>query len=254
MSRAKGHCGGEMDSVWLVSKEQYGDRAGTESTVNSSMALSVSVCWLLALSCLAVSVRAECSRQCALCIYSLLEQRVEGSTGTCTLECGGSMDSRKLELCRDVLTEEERVNLDGLKLEGENAEHLLAKKYGGFMKRYGGFMMKKAAEVSGVTGTAESDRPDGISPSPSKKYGGFMKKDDAQDASEEQLDLLREILRSGIRPDEAGRDLHKRYGGFMRRVGTPQWPDYQKRYGLYKRWEDGGETAMPDKRYGGFMD
>uniref|UniRef100_A0AAR2KWQ3 Synenkephalin n=1 Tax=Pygocentrus nattereri TaxID=42514 RepID=A0AAR2KWQ3_PYGNA len=203
------------------------------------MALSVSVCWLLALSCLAVSVRAECSRQCALCIYSLLEQR------TCTLECGGSMDSRKLELCRDVLTEEERVNLDGLKLEGENAEHLLAKKYGGFMKRYGGFMMKKAAEVSGVTGTAESD---------SKKYGGFMKKDDAQDASEEQLDLLREILRSGIRPDEAGRDLHKRYGGFMRRVGTPQWPDYQKRYGLYKRWEDGGETAMPDKRYGGFMD
>ncbi|XP_072525171.1 proenkephalin a [Salminus brasiliensis] len=218
------------------------------------MALSVSVCWLLALSCLAVSARAECSRQCALCVYSLLEQRGESSTGACTLECGGTMDSRTLELCRDILTEEERLAIDALKLEGENAEHLLSKKYGGFMKRYGGFMMKKAAEVGGVTGEAESDRPDGISPSPSKKYGGFMKKDDAQGTSEEQLDLLREILRSEIRPEEPGRDLHKRYGGFMRRVGRPQWLDDQKNYRLSKRWEDGGETAVPDKRYGGFMD
>uniref|UniRef100_A0A8B9J8N7 Synenkephalin n=1 Tax=Astyanax mexicanus TaxID=7994 RepID=A0A8B9J8N7_ASTMX len=168
---------------------------------------------------------------------------------SCTLACGGSVDSRTLEPCRDVLTEEERVAVDGLKLDGENPEHLLSKKYGGFMKRYGGFMMKKAAEVSGVTGTAESDRTDG-------KYGGFMKKDGAQgaSASEEQMDLLREILRSGIRPEEPGRDLHKRYGGFMRRVGRPQWLDDHKGYGMYKRWDDGGETAVPDKRYGGFMD
>ncbi|KAG9278817.1 proenkephalin-A-like [Astyanax mexicanus] len=221
-----------------------------------SMALGVNVCWLLVLSSLAVSVRAECSRRCALCVYSLLDQPEESSTGSCTLACGGSVDSRTLEPCRDVLTEEERVAVDGLKLDGENPEHLLSKKYGGFMKRYGGFMMKKAAEVSGVTGTAESDRTDGISPSPSKKYGGFMKKDGAQgaSASEEQMDLLREILRSEIRPEEPGRDLHKRYGGFMRRVGRPQWLDDHKGYGMYKRWDDGGETAVPDKRYGGFMD
>lgn len=81
-----------------------------------------------------------------------------------------------------------------------------------------------------------------------------MKKDDGQGTSEEQLDLLKEILRSGIRPEEAGKDLQKRYGGFMRRVGRPQWQDEPRRYGVYKRWENGGETAVPDKRYGGFMD
>ncbi|XP_066507924.1 proenkephalin-A-like [Hoplias malabaricus] len=205
--------------------------------------LRVSVCWLLALSSLAVSVRSECSRQCAVCVYTILEQRVESSSGSCTLECGGIMDPRKLEMCRDVLTEEERDAIDGLKLDEENVEHLLAKKYGGFMKRYGGFMMKKASEVSGVSDTTDSDRPEILS-SPSKKYGGFMKKDDDQGTVEEQLDLLKEILRSEIRPEEVRKDLQKRYGGFMTRVG----------YGLYKRWKDGRETAVPEKRYGGFMD
>lgn len=187
------------------------------------------------------------------------------------------MDSRKQEICKNILSEEDRLELDNLKQEEENAYHLISKKYGAFMKRYGGFMIKKAAEI-GMGAPAESDGKEAIS----KKYGGFMKKDKAEGGAEDQqVELLREILRVGLTSEsdeqhdgdmvkryggfmrsvqglgEAGRDLHKRYGGFMRRVGRPDWLDNQKSSGFLKRtWEDGGETALPkmQKRYGGFMD
>ncbi|XP_076837662.1 proenkephalin a [Brachyhypopomus gauderio] len=242
------------------------------------MALTVNSCWILVLSaCLALTARAECGRECALCVYRLLGQQAETGTVTCVLECGGSVDSSTLNLCRDALSEDEHLAVDSPNLVAQEAGHLLAKKYGGFMKRYGGFMMKKGHELSDG---AEGDGLGAVS----KKYGGFMKKEDPGTASEEQqLDLLREVLRAGLGAEaepqqegeeaakryggfmrsvrggsggeEAARDLHKRYGGFMRRVGRPQWPDEQKGYVPYKRWE-GGETAQPDaqKRYGGFMD
>ncbi|XP_051736857.1 proenkephalin a [Ctenopharyngodon idella] len=246
------------------------------------MALTVNSWWTLALSaCLVLMVRAECGRDCALCVYRLFHQQTEIDTLTCTLECEGTVDSRKLEVCKSILTEEDRLAIDNLgKQEEESAGHLLAKKYGGFMKRYGGFMIKKAAEI-GMGAPADSDGTEAIS----KKYGGFMKKDKAEDGTEDQqVELLREILRVGLTSEsdeqhdgdmvkryggfmrsvqgnsglgEAGRDLHKRYGGFMRRVGRPEWLDTQKSNGFLKRtWEDGGETALPDmqKRYGGFMD
>lgn len=241
------------------------------------MALTVNW-WTLALSaCLVLTVRAECGRDCALCVYRLFRQQREIDTLTCSLQCEGTVDFRKLEICKNILSEEDRLAMDNLKQEEENADHLLTQKYGAFMKRYGGFMIKKAAEI-GMGAPAESDGTEAIS----KKYGGFMKKDKAEGGAEDQqVELLREILRVGLTSEldeqhdgdmvkryggfmrsvqglrEAGRDLHKRYGGFMRRVGRPDWLDNQKSSGFLKRtWEDGGETALPNmqKRYGGFMD
>ncbi|XP_073705867.1 proenkephalin a [Garra rufa] len=244
------------------------------------MALTVNW-WTLALSaCLVLMARGECGRDCALCVYRLMRQQTEIDTLTCSLQCEGAVDFRKLDICKNILSEEDRLAMDNLKQEEESADHLLTKKYGGFMKRYGGFMVKKAAEI-GMGASAESDDTEAIS----KKYGGFMKKDKAEDgAKDQQTELLREILRVGLtsEPDEqhdgdmlkryggfmrsvqgnsflgeAGKDLHKRYGGFMRRVGRPDWLDNQKSSGFLKRtWEDGGESALPNmqKRYGGFMD
>lgn len=234
--------------------------------------------WTLALSaCFVLTVQAECGRDCALCVFRMFRQQTESDTLTCTLECDGRVDSRKLEICEDILTEEERLAIDNLRQE-DSSDHLLTKKYGGFMKRYGGFMVKKAAEIDTP---AETDSTETIS----KKYGGFMKKDRVEGRAEDQrVELLREILKIGLSSEsenqqegdvvkryggfmrsvqgnggleEAGRDLHKRYGGFMRRVGRPDWLDSQKTNGFLKRtWEDGGETALPgmQKRYGGFMD
>ncbi|KAA0719006.1 Proenkephalin-A Proenkephalin [Triplophysa tibetana] len=233
--------------------------------------------WSLALSaCLVLTVHAECGRECALCVYGMFGLQKESDTQTCTLECEGTVDSRKLEICKDILTEKERLALENLRQEN-SVDHHLVKKYGGFMKRYGGFMIKKAAEIDTP---AESDGTETIS----KKYGGFMKKNREEGEAEDRVELLREILKIGLTSEsenqqegdvvkryggfmrsiqgnggleEAGRDLHKRYGGFMRRVGRPDWLDSQKTNGFLKRtWEDGGETALPgmQKRYGGFMD
>ncbi|KAM9439930.1 proenkephalin a [Clarias gariepinus] len=196
------------------------------------MALMVNVCWLLVLSaCLVLTVRAECTKECALCLYSsLTAQQMDSSTGPCTLECGSSVDLRKLGLCRNALSKDEPATADQ-QPESDSAEHLLSKKYGGFMKRYGGFMMKKASED--------------------------LMKDETDGVSDEELDVLRTILRAGLNADEPGKELQKRYGGFMRRVGRPQWLDEPKSYGLHKRWEEeGAENVLPEthKRYGGFMD
>ncbi|XP_026097737.1 proenkephalin-A-like [Carassius auratus] len=241
------------------------------------MALTVNW-WTLALSaCLVLMVRAECSRDCALCVYRLFRQRTEMDTLTCSLQCEGTVDSRKLEICKKILSEEDSLALDTLRQQEESADHLLTKKYGGFMKRYGGFMIKKAAEI-GMGAPPENDGIEVIS----KKYGGFIKKDKVEGGVEDQqVELLREILRVGLTSEsdehhdrdmvkryggfmrsvqglgEQGRDLHKRYGGFMRRVGRPDWLDNQKSSGFLKHtWEDGGETVLPNmqKRYGGFMD
>ncbi|KAF7692334.1 proenkephalin a [Silurus meridionalis] len=196
------------------------------------MALLVNVCWMLVLSgCSVLMVRAECTRMCALCLYgSVAPQQEDSSTGPCTLECGSSVDLRKLGLCRNALNEDERSTADQ-KPEPDSTEHLLAKKYGGFMKRYGGFMMKKNSED--------------------------LTNDESDKLNEEELNILKEILRAGLKAKEPAKELQKRYGGFMRRVGRPQWLDDSKPYGLQKRWEDeGAENILPEthKRYGGFMD
>uniref|UniRef100_A0A4W4FGN1 Synenkephalin n=1 Tax=Electrophorus electricus TaxID=8005 RepID=A0A4W4FGN1_ELEEL len=243
------------------------------------MALTVNSCWIVALSaCLALTAGAECGRECALCVYHLLGQQTESGTVVgLLLSIFLFILFLKKYPSLYALSEDERITIDSPTLEAQDPRHLLTKKYGGFMKRYGGFMMKKGLELRG----AESDSLGAVS----KKYGGFMKKEEPRAPSEEQqLDLLREVLRVGLgaeagpqhegeeaakryggfmrsvrggsSTEEVGRDLHKRYGGFMRRVGRPQWLDEQKGYGTYKRWKDGGESALPDtqKRYGGFMD
>ncbi|XP_062843931.1 proenkephalin a [Trichomycterus rosablanca] len=203
--------------------------------------MMVTLWWVLVLGgCLAVTVRAECTRECAFCLYGLAGQQAESSTRLCTLECGSDVNLRDLELCKNALSSEDNlVAVGNPEAEPVNPEHLLAKKYGGFMKRYGGFMMKKSSD----------DLED------ASKYDAYSKNKEA-DGELEKLDILKEILMVDAGPSEVGRELQKRYGGFMPRVGRPQWVEGPKSYGLHKRWREGTESVLPQtqKRYGGFMD
>lgn len=137
-------------------------------------------------------------------------------------------------------------------------EHLLAKKYGGFMKRYGGFMARRSSvsPEGAVDETASIDGKESIhheilrilnaatvrgenGAEAVKRYGGFMRRGGA-DAQSEALEAV------------LGRALEKRYGGFMRRVGRPEWLVESGKSGVFKRtWESGSPLH---KRYGGFMD
>nr|AAN46360.1 proenkephalin [Amphiuma means] len=253
------------------------------------------VCLILVLAtCHVSTVRAECSKDCAACTYRP-GLRADINPLACTLECEGKLPSSKAwDTCKELL---QIIKLDIAQQDGEkdpdrDENHLLAKKYGGFMKRYGGFM-KKMDELHHVE--PEEDYKCEIL---AKRYGGFMKKD----SDGESADLLRELLGTvdgdnseagpnrdsnsesqgdvskryggfmrGIKRspemEEGAKDLHKRYGGFMRRVGRPEWwQDYQKRYGGFMRRftdysapsdEDGEsyskEIPEMEKRYGGFM-
>ncbi|KAH0617691.1 hypothetical protein JD844_016187 [Phrynosoma platyrhinos] len=229
--------------------------------------------FLLAFStCLILTVQAECSKDCASCTRQLA-YHADINPLACTLECEGKLPSaRAWETCKELL---QLTKLD-LSREGNGAigdntkqdeSHLLAKKYGGFMKRYGGFM-KKMDELYHIEPEEEHNGEEILA----KRYGGFMKKDSDDDALANSSDLLKELLgtgenaemghyqdlndndgeiikryggfmrsikRSPESEDEA-KELQKRYGGFMRRVGRPEWwLDYQKRYGGFlKRFAD----------------
>ncbi|XP_003205108.3 proenkephalin-A [Meleagris gallopavo] len=169
---------------------------------------------------------------------------------------------------------------DGNAAPGDKKEldenHLLTKKYGGFMKRYGGFM-KKMDELYHPESEDEANGEEILA----KRYGGFMKKDSDDDALANSSDLLKELLGAGDNPEAAhyrginendgdvskryggfmrsikrspeledeAKELQKRYGGFMRRVGRPEWwLDYQKRYGGFlKRFAD---SILPSEEDG----
>ncbi|XP_041660171.1 proenkephalin-A-like [Cheilinus undulatus] len=247
------------------------------------MAASVhsSCVWMLVLgACVSMVASSDCGKECALCVYRLLGQQSAFSSLTCSLECKGGLDSQKLRLCRDFLLEEENpLNLDAdpheqqeqdtagaLSNNDEGAtspEHLLAKKYGGFMKRYGGFMSRRSSSPEGAleepgnqdeeenirleilkflnAATEHGGEGEGQGGEEVKRYGGFMRRGEEGTA---HSDLLEAVL---------GRGLKKRYGGFMRRVGRPEWlVDSSKSGGVLKRaWESSSELQ---KRYGGFMD
>ncbi|TEA10178.1 hypothetical protein DBR06_SOUSAS6210043 [Sousa chinensis] len=226
--------------------------------------------WLLALGPgLLATVRAECSQDCATCIYRLARP-TDLNPLACTLECEGKLPSLKTwETCKGLL-QLSKLELPphGDSALGKQEDHrLLAKKYGGFMKRYGGFM-KKMDELYPLEPEEEANGGEILG----KRYGGFMKKDTEEDDSiANPSDLLKELLGEGNQregaPHQEGRDdadvskryggfmrglkrspqledeakeLQKRYGGFMRRVGRPEWwTDYQKRYGGFlKRFAD----------------
>ncbi|XP_029930544.1 proenkephalin-A-like [Myripristis murdjan] len=243
-------------------------------------AVHASCVWMLVLgACVSLAVGTDCEKECALCVYRLLGQQSGLSSLTCSLECQGGLDTRKLRLCRDILLDEENlISLDDIPTgqqqeqevaggvatneeEATSPEHQLAKKYGGFMKRYGGFMSRRssssppqgALEDSGNQEeeenvrleilkilNAEAEHGGSQGGEAVKRYGGFMRRA----GGEAEGDLLEAVL---------GRGLKKRYGGFMRRVGRPEWlVDDSKSGGVLKRaWEDGSELQ---KRYGGFMD
>lgn len=260
------------------------------------MARFLGLCtWLLALGPgLLATVRAECSQDCATCSYRLARP-TDLNPLACTLECEGKLPSLKTwETCKELLqlTKLELPPDATSALSKQEESHLLAKKYGGFMKRYGGFM-KKMDELYPLEAEEEANGGEVLG----KRYGGFMKKDaeeddglgnssnllkellgagdqregslhqegsDAEDVSKRYGGFMRGLKRSPHLEDE--KELQKRYGGFMRRVGRPEWwMDYQKRYGGFlKRFaeplpsEEEGESyskEVPEmeKRYGGFM-
>ncbi|KAG5204858.1 hypothetical protein JEQ12_019303 [Ovis aries] len=261
------------------------------------MARFLGLCtWLLALGPgLLATVRAECSQDCATCSYRLARP-TDLNPLACTLECEGKLPSLKTwETCKELLqlTKLELPPDATSALSKQEESHLLAKKYGGFMKRYGGFM-KKMDELYPLEAEEEANGGEVLG----KRYGGFMKKDaeeddglgnssnllkellgagdqregslhqegsDAEDVSKRYGGFMRGLKRSPHLEDET-KELQKRYGGFMRRVGRPEWwMDYQKRYGGFlKRFaeplpsEEEGESyskEVPEmeKRYGGFM-
>ncbi|KAM6948904.1 proenkephalin a [Aplochiton taeniatus] len=238
------------------------------------MAAHGSSLWMLVLgACLALAVGTDCGKDCALCVYRLLGQQSTLTSLTCSVDCEGGLDSRRLRLCRDVLLEEDLITLDDFKQEpdvsvgtGDDEEvtpeqHQLAKKYGGFMKRYGGFMSRRSSQPAGALEEVAIGNDQGEQEEEDirmeilkilngeaeggptveeavKRYGGFMRRGS---------DSLEAVL---------GRGLKKRYGGFMRRVGRPEWlvEDSKSSTGggvLKRAWEDGAELQ---KRYGGFMD
>uniref|UniRef100_A0A6J0V8T0 Proenkephalin-A n=1 Tax=Pogona vitticeps TaxID=103695 RepID=A0A6J0V8T0_9SAUR len=221
---------------------------------------------------LILTVRAECSRDCALCAHRLA-YHADINPLACTLECEGKLPSAKAwESCKDLLQlTKADLSQDGNGALGDTPKqdesHLLAKKYGGFMKRYGGFM-KKMDELYRIEPEEESNGGEALA----KRYGGFMKKDSDDDALANSSDLLKELLATGENAETGHyrdlndndsevmkryggfmksikrspemeddvKELQKRYGGFMRRVGRPEWwLDYQKRYGgFFKRFAD----------------
>ncbi|XP_048867155.1 proenkephalin-A-like [Brienomyrus brachyistius] len=239
------------------------------------MGLTVKACWTLILStCLAQTVSADCSQDCALCLFRLQGRPAEMSTLTCTLECEGKLTTRKsIDLCKDILQAERgRVGEEG-PTKQEDDERQLEKKYGGFLKRYGGFMKKAGEPVTGPED--ENGSRDGLV----KRYGGFMKKDaeaggdgvgdlkellnpeaalkDDQQVAKRYGGFMRNVDRSSELDGEA-RELQKRYGGFMRRMGRPAWKEDEKRLiGFLERPrgdEGGAYSPAAQKRYGGFMD
>nr|KAF6426692.1 proenkephalin [Molossus molossus] len=235
--------------------------------------------WLLALGPgLLATVRAECSQDCATCSYRLARP-TDLNPLACTLECEGKLPSLNTwKVCKELLQlSNPELPQDGTSALRESSRqeesHLLAKKYGGFMKRYGGFM-KKMDELYPLEPEEEADGGENLA----KRYGGFMKKDaDEGDTLGNSLDPLKELLGTGDNRESShhqegsddDEEVNKRYGGFMRgfmrRVGRPEWwMDYQKRYGGFlKRFADsvpsnegeGYSKEVPEmeKRYGGFM-
>ncbi|XP_016063188.1 PREDICTED: proenkephalin-A, partial [Miniopterus natalensis] len=244
------------------------------------------------------TARAQCSQDCATCSYRLARP-ADINPLACTLECEGKLPSlRTWDTCKELL----QLSKLGLPQDGTSAlkegsrqeeGHLLAKKYGGFMKRYGGFM-KKTDELYPLEPEEEAEGGEVLA----KRYGGFMKKGAGEDGTlGNSLEPLQELLGAGDNREgshlqegsddeevgkryggfmrslkrspqleEEAKELQKRYGGFMRRVGRPEWwMDYQKRYGGFlKRFADSlppneesegysKEAPETEKRYGGFM-
>ncbi|KAG5841603.1 hypothetical protein ANANG_G00168360 [Anguilla anguilla] len=179
------------------------------------MAPLVNRCWTLVLgACLALTVRADCEKECELCLFRLQGRQADLSLITCVQECEGGVSTVKsLGLCRDVPAEEG----DPGRAVAEQQDQL-AKRYGGFMRRYGGFM-KKSAEVAVETAGELGKRAElgGGVRALQKRYGGFMRRVGSPNWEENK----------------------KPYEGLSKRAWGP---------------EEGAGSLGADKRYGGFMD
>ncbi|CAL8326523.1 unnamed protein product [Arctogadus glacialis] len=226
----------------------------------SPMAFGHASCvWTLVLgACVALAMGTDCGKECALCVYRLLGQQPPLTSPTCSLECEGGVDSRKLRLCRELLLDEENpapaldeeeddeVDPDApagppADPQAEAPEHQLVKKYGGFMKRYGGFMARRSPPVL-MRGAPEE------AGGPGRGEDGEQQQQQQQEEEEEEEENIRMEILKILNAEAEGRAAHaaeaKRYGGFMRRAGG----------GLQRA--DPLEAVLGralKKRYGGFM-
>ncbi|XP_015252800.1 PREDICTED: proenkephalin-A [Cyprinodon variegatus] len=237
--------------------------------------IALSCLWMLLLagSCVRLAAAAECGTECARCVFSLRGQKSAFSTLSCSLECDGVMDSQRLRLCKDFLFEtDEDVSVDAelhqqpdqLAVDPAMADeaasppqHLIAKKYGGFMKGYGGFMSRSlSAQTEPRNLNEEENIRLGILKMISATEDQGMEEGDDDKAAAQRyggFHRVGEVVRGKLLEAVLGHGLRKRYGGFMRRVGRPEWlVDSSKAGGTLKTsWENGSGLQ---KRYGGFMD
>ncbi|CAL8317365.1 unnamed protein product [Gadus morhua 'NCC'] len=239
--------------------------------------------WTLVLgACVALAMGTDCGKECALCVYRLLGQQppLTSPFQTCSLECEGGVDSRKLRLCRELLLdeenpapaldEEEDVDPDAPAApadpQAEAPEHQLVKKYGGFMKRYGGFMARRAPPASVLMQGAPEEAG-----GPGRAEGRGEDGEQQEQEEEEEENIRLEILkilnaeaegRAAHGAEAEGRAAHgaeaKRYGGFMRRAGLQADPleavlgrALKKRYGGFMRRVGRPEWLVDDSNKSG---
>uniref|UniRef100_A0A3B3X2S8 Uncharacterized protein n=1 Tax=Poecilia mexicana TaxID=48701 RepID=A0A3B3X2S8_9TELE len=211
------------------------------------LSLSVRICW---------RITADCRiRSLAVCQASntLGETLVKLLTvcflflQTCSLECEGVMDTQRLRMCQDFLTESDDNVSEAVRL----PKHQIDKKYGGFMKRYGGFMSRRSSSVQRALNNLENNNDEEDTRLGILKIIGATKDHDIEESRDEMEAVKR--YAGSLFEAVLGHALKKRYGGFMRRVGRPEWLVDNSKNGEAPK-TSGEKESGRKKRYGGFMD
>ncbi|XP_014328061.1 proenkephalin-A [Xiphophorus maculatus] len=242
---------------------------------------------LLAGTCVLLVAGTDCGTECARCVYSLQGQVSAFSTQTCSLECEGVMDTQRLRMCQDFLSEsDDNVSVDADPLQQPSQEdvawphlpgdwkmmteeavrspkHQIDKKYGGFMKRYGGFMSRRSSSAQRALNNLENHNEEEDTRLGILKIIGATKDHDMEETRDEMEEVKRyggfnhhikgDVIKGNLLEALLGHALKKRYGGFMRRVGRPEWLVDNSKNGRAQK-TSGENGSGRKKRYGGFMD
>ncbi|PWA30828.1 hypothetical protein CCH79_00017336, partial [Gambusia affinis] len=204
---------------------------------------------LLAGTCVLLVAGTDCGTECARCVYGLQGQVSAFSTQTCSLECDGVMETQRLRMCQDFLTEsDDSVSVDADPLQQPSQEdvdammteeavrsrkHQIDKKYGGFMKRYGGFMSRRSLSAQRALNNLENHNEEDDTQLEILKIIGATNDHDMEESRDEMEAVKRygdfnhhnkgDMINGNLLEALLGHALKKRYGGFMRRVGRPAW-------------------------------
>ncbi|XP_007542371.1 proenkephalin-A-like [Poecilia formosa] len=234
---------------------------------------------LLAGTCVLLVAGTDCGTECVRCVYGLQGQVSAFSTQTCSLECEGVMDTQRLRMCQDFLTESDdnvSVDADPLQQPSQKAvdammieeavrlpKHQIDKKYGGFMKRYGGFLSRRSSSAQRALNNLENNNDEEDTRLGILKIIGATKDHDIEESRDEMEAVKRyagfnhhskgDVIKGSLFEAVLGHALKKRYGGFMRRVGRPEWLVDNSKNGEAPK-TSGEKESGRKKRYGGFMD